>query len=181
MDTTLKSVQLFTHPTRIQLVPDSVIRLIWCGCKSYIPCSSRDCGYKRNGFGFWIYSSLRMLWFLCKFKKLICPVIIFRLGSTIDGQIWHLKSSHSEFTRFPVRLKKLWNALCVIICFPKFSYVRSAVLDMIPNVIALISFYSLLPASRHYHHLSMHVYTLHACIYRAPFGKFEINVKFSRC
>jgi hypothetical protein len=25
------------------------------------------------------------------FKKLICPVIIFRLESTIDGEIWHLK------------------------------------------------------------------------------------------
>ena len=37
------------------------------------------------------------------FKKLVCPVIIFRLESTIDGEIWHLKSSHSEFTRFPVK------------------------------------------------------------------------------
>jgi hypothetical protein len=44
-----------------------------------------------------------MFWFLCKFKKLICPVIIFRLESTIDGEIWHLKSSHSESTRFPVK------------------------------------------------------------------------------
>jgi hypothetical protein len=41
-----------------------------------------------------------MLWFLSKFKKVICPVIIFRLESTIDGEIWHLKSSHTEFSRF---------------------------------------------------------------------------------
>jgi hypothetical protein len=101
--TTLKSVQLVTHLTGIQLATDSIMRLIWCGWKSCIPCSSRDCGYKRNGFGFWIYSSLRMFWLLCKFKKLICPVIIFRLESTIDGKIWYLKSSHSEFTRFPAK------------------------------------------------------------------------------
>jgi hypothetical protein len=29
----------------------------------------------------------RMFWFLHKFKKLICPIIIFRLESTIDGEI----------------------------------------------------------------------------------------------
>jgi hypothetical protein len=101
-----ESVQLFTLPTGIQLAPDSIMRLIWCGCRSYTPCSSRDCGYKRNGFGFrvWIYSSLRMFWFLCKLKRSICPVIIFWLESTIDGEILHLKSSHSEFTRFPVKM-----------------------------------------------------------------------------
>jgi hypothetical protein len=88
MGTTLKSVQLFTLPTGIQLAPDSIIRLLWCGCKSSILCSSRDCGYKRNCFGLWIYSILRMFWFLRKFKKIICPVIIFTLGSTIDGSFY---------------------------------------------------------------------------------------------
>jgi hypothetical protein len=92
-------VQLFTHPTGIQLALYSIMQLIWCVCKSCIPCSSRDCGYKRNGFDFWIYSSLQLFWFLWKSKKLICPVIIFRLDSTVDGEIWHLKSFHSEFTR----------------------------------------------------------------------------------
>jgi hypothetical protein len=76
---------------------------IWCGCKSCIPCSSRDCGYKRSGFGFWMYISLLMFWFLCKFKKVICPDIIVRLERTIDGESWHLKSSHREFTRFPMK------------------------------------------------------------------------------
>jgi hypothetical protein len=38
-----------------------------------------------------------MFWFLRKFKKVIYTVIIFRLESTIDGEIWHLKSSHTEF------------------------------------------------------------------------------------
>jgi hypothetical protein len=40
-------------------------------------------------------------------KKVICSVIIFGLESTIDVKIWHLKSSHSEFTRFPVKTKVL--------------------------------------------------------------------------
>jgi hypothetical protein len=46
-------------------------------------------GYKRNDIGLYIYSILRMFWFQRKFKKVICPVIIFRLESTIDGEIWH--------------------------------------------------------------------------------------------
>jgi hypothetical protein len=103
MDTILKLVQLFTHPNGIQLALESILRLIWSRYNSYIPCSSRECSYKRNGFGFWIYSGLRIFWFLCKFKKVICPVIIFRLESTKDGEIWRLKSSHSEFTRFHVK------------------------------------------------------------------------------
>jgi hypothetical protein len=115
MDTTLKSVQPFTLPTGIQLVPDSIMRPILCGCKSCIPCSSRDCGYKRNGFDIWIYSILQMfwcLWFLCKFKMVICPVMIFRLKSTVDGEIWHLQSSQLEFTRFPTpKLSILMNSL----------------------------------------------------------------------
>jgi hypothetical protein len=38
---------------------------------------------------------LRIFWFLPKFKKVICPVKIFRLESTIDGKISHLKSYHN--------------------------------------------------------------------------------------
>jgi hypothetical protein len=41
-DTILISFGSFTIPTGIQLALDSIMRLIWCGCKSGIPCSTRD-------------------------------------------------------------------------------------------------------------------------------------------
>jgi hypothetical protein len=51
-------------------------------------------------FGFtWhvqIYTNiLCMFWFLFKFI-----VIVFRLESKIDGEIWHLKPFHTEFLKF---------------------------------------------------------------------------------
>jgi hypothetical protein len=46
-DSILKSFRLFTLTTRIHLAPDSIMQLIWCGCKT----GTRDCGYKRYGFG----------------------------------------------------------------------------------------------------------------------------------
>jgi hypothetical protein len=58
------------------------MRLIWCDCKSNIPCSTKDCGYKRYVFGLLdvhvqLYTSiLCMFWFLRKFKFLKC--ILFR-------------------------------------------------------------------------------------------------------
>jgi hypothetical protein len=42
---------------------------------------------------------LCMFWFLRKFT-----VIVFRLESTIDGEIWHLKPFHSEFVKFQLIL-----------------------------------------------------------------------------
>jgi hypothetical protein len=36
-----------------------------------------------------------MFWFLRKFI-----VIVFRLESKIDGEIWHLKPFHTEFLKF---------------------------------------------------------------------------------
>jgi hypothetical protein len=110
MDTTLKSVHPFTLPTGIQLAPDSfgvAERVASPAVKGIVD------------FGYTVYSSLCMFWFLCKFKKVICPAIIFKLDSTIAGEIWQLKSPHSEFTRFPVKtyvsvprwvnIRKFWN------------------------------------------------------------------------
>jgi hypothetical protein len=42
---------------------------------------------------------LCMFWFLRKFI-----VIVFRLESTIDGEIWHLKPFHKEFVKFQLIL-----------------------------------------------------------------------------
>jgi hypothetical protein len=58
-----------------------------------------------------------MFWFLHKFKKLICPIIIFRLESTIDGEIWHLKSTHTEFIRFQLILYIVLSALKMYVNF----------------------------------------------------------------
>jgi hypothetical protein len=79
------------------------MQLIWSGYKSGIPFSTRDCGYKRYGFGlldlhvqlYTKYIILCMFWFLRKFI-----VIVFRLESTIDGEIWHLKPFHTECLKF---------------------------------------------------------------------------------
>jgi hypothetical protein len=55
-DTILKSFRPFTFPTGIQLAPDFIMRLILRGCKSGIPCSTRDCSYKRyRALDFWMY------------------------------------------------------------------------------------------------------------------------------
>jgi hypothetical protein len=64
--------------------PDFIMQLIWCGCKSGMPCSSRDCGYKRYGFGLMdvhvqLYMNiLYMFWFLHKFKSLKCILSRYR-------------------------------------------------------------------------------------------------------
>jgi hypothetical protein len=44
-------VTIIHYSNWIQLAPDSIMRLIWCGCKLDIPCSIREWGYKRYGFG----------------------------------------------------------------------------------------------------------------------------------
>jgi hypothetical protein len=87
-DTILKSFRPFTLPTGIQLASDFIMQLIWCGCKSDIPFSTRDSGYKRYGFGLLdlhvqlCTNILCIFWFPRKFI-----VIVFRLESTIDGEI----------------------------------------------------------------------------------------------
>jgi hypothetical protein len=55
---------------------------------------------------------------LCKFKKVICPVIIFRLKSKIDGEIWHLKLSRMEFTRLQLILLIVLSAVKTYILVP---------------------------------------------------------------
>jgi hypothetical protein len=95
--TILKSFRPFTLPTGIQLAPDFIMQLIWCGCKSGIPFSTKDCGYKRYDFGLLdLYTNiLCMFWLVRKFI-----VIVFRLQSIINGEIWHLKPFHTEFLKF---------------------------------------------------------------------------------
>jgi hypothetical protein len=86
-DTILKSFPSFTLPTGNQLVPDSIMRLVWCGCKSGIPSSTRDFDYKKYGFGLLdvhvqLYRNiLCMFWFQRKFKCLKCILSRYRFQS----------------------------------------------------------------------------------------------------
>jgi hypothetical protein len=50
-DSTSKPLQRVTLPTGIQLAPDSIMRLIRCGCKSVTPCNKRACACMREGLG----------------------------------------------------------------------------------------------------------------------------------
>jgi hypothetical protein len=107
-DTVLKSFRPFTLPTEIQLAPNFIMRLTLCNCKSGIPCSTRDCGYKRYGFGVLdVHVQLHaniicMFWFLASY--LFCFFVVFRLESTIDSEIWHSKPFHTEFLQFKLIL-----------------------------------------------------------------------------
>jgi hypothetical protein len=56
-DIILKSLPPFAFPTEIQQASDSIMRRIWCSCKSEIPCSTRTCDYKRYGFVLWFSSN----------------------------------------------------------------------------------------------------------------------------
>jgi hypothetical protein len=99
MDTTLKSVQLFTHPTGIQLTPYSFgvfVRVASPAIQGIVATRGMTLA-----FGYTVVCACSGS--CASFKKLICPLMIFRLESTIDGEIWRLKSSHSEFTRSPVK------------------------------------------------------------------------------
>jgi hypothetical protein len=54
-DTILKSFQPFTLPTGIQFVPDFIMQLIWCGCKSGIPSVQGIVVTTDMALAFWIY------------------------------------------------------------------------------------------------------------------------------
>jgi hypothetical protein len=90
------------------------MRLIWCDWKSGIPCSTREYGYKRNGFGRFdvhvqLYTNiLCMFWFLCKFESLKC--ILSRYNFLILKHILHFKPFHKEFLAFQLILFILLTA-----------------------------------------------------------------------
>jgi hypothetical protein len=92
-DPILKTCRPFTLPTGIHLATDSIMRDSF-GVAARVASPAVQ--------GLWpvelqYTNILCMFWFLCKFNSVFCPVIVFRLESTIDGEIWHLKPFHKEF------------------------------------------------------------------------------------
>ena len=54
-DSKLKTLQPVLIPTNVELAPETVMRLIRCGCKSVNPCRTLSCSCKRDGLNCTIF------------------------------------------------------------------------------------------------------------------------------
>ena len=54
-DSKLKTLQPVLLPTNVELAPETVMRLIRCGCKSVNPCRTLSCSCKRDGLNCTIF------------------------------------------------------------------------------------------------------------------------------